>query len=46
MNTSRIMESMLRSLLLNIVDTMDNETFYYDNNPLDNETHGTKQKTL
>ena len=37
------MESMLRSLLLDIIDTMDNETnetFYYDEIiPLDNDTH-------
>ena len=36
----RIMEIMLRSLLLDIIDTMDNETFYYDEIiPLDNDTH-------
>ena len=34
------MEIMLRSLLLDIIDTMDNETFYYDEIiPLDNDTH-------
>ena len=38
------MESMLRSLLLDIIDTMDNETFYYDENiHLDNETHGMRR---
>ena len=35
------MEGMLRSLLLDIIDTMDNETIYYDDNiSFDNETHG------
>ena len=35
------MEGMLRSLLLDIIDTMDNETTYYDDNiSFDNGTHG------
>ena len=35
------MEGMLRSLLLDIIDTMDNETIYYDDSiSFDNETHG------
>ena len=38
---SGIMEGMLRSLLLDIIDTMDNETIYYDDSiSFDNETHG------
>ena len=35
------MEGMLRSLLLDIIDTMDNETTYYDDNiSFDNGTQG------
>ena len=39
------MEGMLRSLLLDIIDTMDNETIYYDDSiSFDNETHGSMFK--